>query len=59
MSTMLSRLATPIRSQNVRIEPAVKPRRRKPDSVGMRGSSQPLTCPPSTSSSSTRLLITV
>ena len=43
----------------VRIASGVYPRRRIPAMVGMRGSSQPLTCPSSTSSSSLRLLITV
>ena len=37
----------------------VNPRRRRPDRVGMRGSSQPLTWPSSTSSISLRLLSTV
>ncbi len=59
MSTMLSFLATPIRSQKSRIASGVYPRRRSPEMVGMRGSSQPRTRPSLTSWSSLRLLITV
>ena len=45
--------------QNARIASGVTPLRRRPASVGSRGSSQPRTRPPSTSSRSLRLLITV
>ena len=56
---VLSCLVTPIRLQNSRIEPGVKPRRRKPEIVGIRGSSQPLTSLSVTSWFSLRLDITV
>ena len=56
---MLSALDMPISFQNARIDSGVNPRRRRPASVGMRGSSQPLTCPSSTSSRRRRLLMTV
>jgi hypothetical protein len=59
ISTRLSDLVTPMRSQKVRMEPGVKPRRRRPAMVGMRGSSQLLTMPSSTSWVSRRLLMTV
>ncbi len=49
MSTTLSRVDTPTRSQNSRSALGVTPRRLNPASVGMRGSSQPLTCFSSTS----------
>ncbi len=53
-STTLLRFETPMRSQNARIASGVYPRRRRPASVGMRGSSQPFTCLPSTSCFSLR-----
>ena len=43
VSLSLSTFVTPTRSQNSRIAPGVKPRRRIPHTVGMRGSSQPAT----------------
>ena len=58
-STTLLALATPTRLMKSRIAAGGTPRRRKPASVGMRGSSQPLTWPPRTSSVSTRLDSTV
>ena len=42
-SMMLSFFATPTRSQKSWIAAGVKPRRRKPTIVGIRGSSQPRT----------------
>jgi hypothetical protein len=51
--------ATPMRSQKLRIASGVYPRRRIPESVGIRGSFQPLTWPFCTSVSSLRLLINV
>ena len=59
MSMTFSFFATPTRAQKSRIDSGVKPRRRRPEMVGMRGSSQPLTCFWATSCSSLRLLITV
>jgi len=59
ISTALSLRVIPTNSTNLRIDAGVKPRRRNPDSVGMRGSSQPPTSPCSTSCASMRLLITV
>ena len=56
---MFSRLATPISSANRRTASGVKPRRRMPQIVGIRGSSHPLTCFSFTSFSSFRLLMTV
>ena len=38
-----SRLATPMRVANSRIDSGVYPRRRSPEIVGIRGSSQPAT----------------
>ena len=38
-----SRLATPMRVANSRIDSGVYPRRRSPEMVGIRGSSQPAT----------------
>ena len=58
-SIKLSRFATPIRSQKLRIDAGVKPRLRKPEIVGMRGSSQPFTTFSFTNCNSFRLLITV
>ena len=46
---MLLARATPTRRTNSRIASGGTPRRRSPASVGMRGSSQPATCPSSTS----------
>ena len=43
ISIIFSRLATPIVSQNLRIEAAVYPLLRKPEIVGILGSSHPLT----------------
>ncbi len=54
MSTTLFALATPMRLTKSRIASGGTPRRRKPAIVGMRGSSQPVTWPPRTSSVSTR-----
>ena len=54
ISTVLLAFATPIRLTNSRNASAGTPRRCRPASVGMRGSSQPETCPPRTSSVSTR-----
>ena len=54
-SMMFSRLAMPTRSQKVRMDSGVNPRRRNPLMVGIRGSSQPSTCPSSTRRSSLRL----
>src|SRR5262249_289923 len=59
MSTTLLAFATPTRLTKSRTASAGTPRRRSPASVGMRGSSQPPTCPPRTSSVSTRLDNTV
>ena len=50
---------TPIELQKLRIASGVYPRRRMPDSVGMRGSSHPLTRFSCTSCSSLRLLKSV
>src|SRR5258707_13054477 len=58
-STTLLALATPTRLTKSRTAWGGTPRRRSPARVGMRGSSQPLTCPPRTSSVSTRLDSTV
>ena len=58
-STIELFLATPTSSQNPRMASGVKPRRRIPARVGMRGSSQPFTTPSATSLSSLRLLIMV
>ncbi len=58
-STTLLALATPIRLTKSRKASGGTPRRRNPASVGMRGSSQPATCPPRTSSVSTRFDSTV
>ncbi len=49
ISTTLAARATPTRLMNSRIAAAGTPRRRSPAKVGMRGSSQPVTWPPSTS----------
>jgi len=57
ISMVLSFLVTPIMSQKVTIDSGVKPRRRIPEMVSMRGSSQPLTCPSVTSWLSLRLLV--
>ena len=57
MSIHESAFDTPMRSAKSRIASGVKPRRRKPTIVGMRGSSQPSTCFSSTSWISLRLLI--
>jgi len=43
MSIQVSDFDTPVRSTISRNPPGVKPRRRAPTSVGMRGSSQPST----------------
>ena len=59
MSITLLNLATPIRSQNMRIASGVYPRLRIPEIVGIRGSSQPSTCSSCTNCSSLRLLVTV
>ncbi len=59
MSTTLLALATPTRWTKSRKAAGGTPRRRSPASVGMRGSSQPDTWPPRTSSVSTRLESTV
>ena len=56
---MLSVLETPIWETKLRIAAAVYPRRRRPEMVGIRGSSQPATCFSCTSLSSHRLDITV
>ena len=48
-----------MRSVKILKPSGVKPRRRHPTSVGMRGSSQPSTWPSSTSCFRNRLLITV
>ena len=58
-SVRLLNLVMPIVLQKSRIEADVYPRRRIPDKVGMRGSSQPSTISSLTSCSSLRLLITV
>ena len=58
-SMMFSRFATPISSQNRRIDSGVTPRRRSPAIVGMRGSSHPVTCFSFTSCRSFLLLMTV
>ena len=58
MSTTLLVRATPTRSTNARMAAADTPRRRSPARVGMRGSSQPHTCPSSTSWISLRLDMT-
>ncbi len=58
MSMTLSFFAMPTRSQKSRSASGVKPRRRRPTMVGIRGSSQPETCRSVTSCSSLRLLIT-
>ena len=58
-SIELSALDTPIRSANIRKPSGVKPRRRAPTSVGMRGSSQPSTYFSCTSFRRNRLLMTV
>ena len=58
-STRLSALATPMRSQKSRIDSGVYPRRRKPEIVGIRGSSQPLTRFNSTNWRNLRLLMTI
>ena len=58
-STMLLALATPMRLTKSRIAAGGTPRRRRPASVGMRGSSQPATWPSRTSSVSTRFDSTV
>ena len=50
---------TPTWIANCRSAAAVTPRRRRPEIVGMRGSSQPLTVPSVTSCMSLRLLISV
>ena len=53
-STTLLAFATPMRLTNSRIAAGGTPRRFRPAIVGMRGSSQPATWPPRTSSVSTR-----
>ncbi len=53
-STTLLALATPMRLMNSRIAAGGTPRRFNPAMVGIRGSSQPATWPPRTSSVSTR-----
>ncbi|CSA09403.1 Uncharacterised protein [Vibrio cholerae] len=58
-SIMFSCLVTPMRLQNSRIALGVKPRRRRPEMVGIRGSSQPVTNFSVTSWFSLRLDITV
>ena len=58
-STTLADFATPMRSQKFRMALGVYPRRRSPQRVGIRGSSQPETFPSSTKRRSLRLLITV
>ena len=58
MSIHESDFDTPMRSLNSRKPSGVNPRRRAPTSVGIRGSSQPSTWPPSTSWISLRLLST-
>ena len=58
-STTLLAFATPIRLTKSRSASGGTPRRRSPASVGMRGSSQPSTWPPRTSSVSTRFDSTV
>ena len=57
MSIHESIFVTPIRSQNRWMLSGVKPRRRTPTIVGIRGSSQPSTWPSVTSCSSLRLLV--
>ena len=56
---VLLNLVTPMVSQKSRMAEAGMPRRRMPQMVGMRGSSQPFTRPVFTSSRSLRLLMTV
>ena len=58
-STTLSLLATPIIAAKSRTPSAGKPRRRMPEIVGMRGSSQPRTRPSFTSFSRKRFESTV
>ena len=55
----LSAFATPIIAAKSRIPSAGKPRRRSPEMVGIRGSSQPRTWPSVTSRSRTRFESTV
>ena len=57
--TVLSRRATPIMAANSRIASGGNPRRRMPEIVGMRGSSQPRTRPSLTSRSRKRFERTV
>ena len=56
---VVSLFETPIRSANSLMDSGVNPLRRKPEMVGILGSSQPSTLPVSTSSSRRRLLMTV
>ena len=58
-STRFSARATPMREQKSRMASGVYPRRRIPQMVGIRGSSQPRTNPPFTSWMSLRLDSTV
>ena len=58
-STTLSALATPTIVAKSRRPSAGKPRRRSPESVGIRGSSHPRTCPSFTRRRSTRFERTV
>ena len=58
-STTLSRLATPTALANWRRASGGKPRRRRPERVGMRGSSQPRTRPSVTRRSRKRFESTV
>ena len=59
ISMMLLVLLTPMRSQKLRIAAGGTPRRRRPEIVGMRGSSHPCTWSSVTSCSSLRLLVSV
>ena len=58
-STVESTLDTPMRSQKLRMDLGVYPRRRRPQRVGIRGSSHPATWPFSTRARSFRLDRTV
>ena len=58
-STVFSLRATPTRWQKSRMDSGVYPRRRRPESVGILGSSQPETWLSATNSWSRRLLIMV
>ena len=59
MSMLLSAFDTPVRWTNSFTASGGTPRRRTPESVGRRGSSQPLTWPPLTSAISLRFDSTV